>query len=87
MHRCSLQTPPLPLSGAGAELANIANEASLLAARQGHELVTLRELLEGVQRTKFGVNGTGPRFGTGVLSRLMDAAAGKQGRPVKVSPA
>lgn len=36
----------------GAELANVVNEAALLAGRQGKESVELAELLEGVQRTK-----------------------------------
>ncbi len=33
------------------------NEASLLAARYGSELVDLRLLVAGVQRTRFGVDG------------------------------
>jgi hypothetical protein len=36
----------------GAELANVVNEASLLAARKAQDFVTFRELLEGVQRTR-----------------------------------
>lgn len=36
----------------GAELANVVNEGTLLAARKDQEVVTLRELLEGVQRTR-----------------------------------
>jgi hypothetical protein len=35
-----------------AELANVVNEATLLAARNDQEVVTLREMLEGVRRTK-----------------------------------
>ena len=41
----------------GAELANVVNEASLLAARKTQDFVSFRELLEGVQRTRYGVNG------------------------------
>jgi len=41
----------------GAELANVVNEAALLAARKDQDVVTLRELIEGVSRTKYGVNG------------------------------
>ena len=41
----------------GAELANVVNEACLLAGREGQDFVTLSELVEAVQRTKFGVNG------------------------------
>lgn len=44
----------------GAELANVVNEASLLAARKTQDFVTFRELLEGVQRTRYGVNGQSP---------------------------
>lgn len=50
--------PPAPYTlhpGAGfsgAELANVVNEAALLAGRRGMEAVALPELLEGVQRTK-----------------------------------
>ena len=36
----------------GAELANVANEAALLAARKDQDVVTLRDCLEGVRRTK-----------------------------------
>ena len=36
----------------GAELANVINEAALLAARGDQDLITLRELLEGLRRTK-----------------------------------
>lgn len=41
----------------GAELANVVNEAALLAGRQGQQVVTLTDLVEAVQRTKYGVNG------------------------------
>ncbi|MEW5304747.1 MAG: hypothetical protein WDW36_007338 [Sanguina aurantia] len=51
----------------GAELANVVNEASLLAARKDAEEVTLVDLLEGLQRTKFGVDGrTGGATTSGV---------------------
>lgn len=36
----------------GAELANVVNEAALLAARKNQEVVTSRELIEGLSRTK-----------------------------------
>jgi cell division protease FtsH len=36
----------------GAELANVVNEATLLAARAEQEEVGMRQLLEGVQRTR-----------------------------------
>jgi cell division protease FtsH len=43
----------------GAELANVVNEAALLAARGGRDAVGLADLLEGVRRTRFGVEGGG----------------------------
>ena len=36
----------------GAELANVVNEAALLAGRQAKNAVEVGELVEGVQRTK-----------------------------------
>ncbi|GBF97542.1 inactive ATP-dependent zinc metalloprotease chloroplastic-like [Raphidocelis subcapitata] len=79
----------------GAELANIVNEASLLAARAGKSEVGMLELLEGVRRQRFGVNGggSGAAAGEGPLpdlrrrlgSWLLEAASG--GRPVKVGAA
>ena len=38
-------------------MANVVNEAALLAGRQGQQAVTLANLVEAVQRTKYGVNG------------------------------
>lgn len=61
----------------GAELANVVNEAALLTGRQGLEVVTLRELLDGVQRTRFGVDGGRSAFlpVRGLQKRLLDWAA------------
>ncbi|KAG2498816.1 hypothetical protein HYH03_003009 [Edaphochlamys debaryana] len=65
----------------GAELANVAEEAALLARREDRDEVSLRDLLGGAQRTRFGVNGRsgGNAFGGGVAQwlqqRLLDAAA------------
>jgi hypothetical protein len=79
-------------STAGADLANIVNEAALLTARQGLEVVGFQELLMGVQRTRFGVNGSTAAAGPAgkALQRLnkwlLDAAAGPK-QPVKVSSA
>ena len=39
----------------GAELANVVNEAALLAGRQAKNAVEVGELVEGVQRTKCGL--------------------------------
>jgi hypothetical protein len=42
---------------AGAELANVVNEALLLVARRNGEAVGMTELLQGISRTRYGVNG------------------------------
>ncbi|KAL6526282.1 putative inactive ATP-dependent zinc metalloprotease FTSHI 3, chloroplastic [Orobanche minor] len=46
----------------GADLANIVNEAALLAARRGADCVSREDIMEAVERAKFGINGrqTGP---------------------------
>ncbi len=61
----------------GAELANVVNEAALLTGRQGLEVIGLRELLDAVQRTRFGVNGGSQAFlpVRGLQKRLLDWAA------------
>eukprot|EP01023_Acetabularia_acetabulum_P053141 TRINITY_DN5926_c0_g1_i2.p1 TRINITY_DN5926_c0_g1~~TRINITY_DN5926_c0_g1_i2.p1 ORF type:complete len:620 (-),score=110.12 TRINITY_DN5926_c0_g1_i2:1577-3436(-) len=41
----------------GADLANVVNEAALLAVRRDSEFLQVADLLEGVKRTRFGVNG------------------------------
>lgn len=40
----------------GADLANIVNEAALLAARGGNESVTRDDIMEAIERAKFGIN-------------------------------
>lgn len=40
----------------GADLANIVNEAALLAARGGSETVTRENIMEAIERAKFGIN-------------------------------
>ncbi|KDP24346.1 hypothetical protein JCGZ_25642 [Jatropha curcas] len=40
----------------GADLANIVNEAALLAARRDGETVTREDIMEAVERAKFGIN-------------------------------
>lgn len=40
----------------GADLANIVNEAALLAARRGGEIVTREDIMEAIERAKFGIN-------------------------------
>ncbi|XWS46429.1 hypothetical protein CRYUN_Cryun14cG0065900 [Craigia yunnanensis] len=44
----------------GADLANIVNEAALLAARRGGETVTREDIMEAVGRAKFGINDRQP---------------------------
>ena len=66
----------------GAELANVVNEAVLLAARDDREVVRVEDLLAGAERTK---NGVGVGQGAGAvlsgLRRLVDfsKSGGKNG--------
>jgi ATP-dependent Zn protease len=39
----------------GADLANIVNEAALLAARRGGECVTREDMMEAIERAKYGI--------------------------------
>lgn len=39
----------------GADLANIVNEAALLAARRGGEIVTREDIMEAIERAKYGI--------------------------------
>lgn len=78
----------------GAELANVVNEAVLLAARAEEEEVSLAELLQGVQRTRFGVDGRdggvgnssdfGRRLNSWALSLASSRDGGNRGQQVKV---
>ncbi|GLC60747.1 hypothetical protein PLESTB_001666400 [Pleodorina starrii] len=78
----------------GAELANVVNEAALLAARESREEVGLRDLQAGAARTRYGVNGrsgAGAFGGGGLVQRLQSwvvdsvaAAAAAERKPVKV---
>ena len=73
----------------GAELANVVNEALLLVARRGGDTVTLTDLLDGVRRTRYGVNGGGGGAETDLGQRLgrwlLSAAAPRSERAVKVA--
>ncbi|CAK8533312.1 unnamed protein product [Lathyrus sativus] len=40
----------------GADLANIVNESALLAARRGSETVAREDIMEAIERAKFGIN-------------------------------
>lgn len=44
----------------GADLANIVNEAALLAARRGGEAVSREDIMEGIERARFGINSKQP---------------------------
>ncbi|KAG0526184.1 hypothetical protein BDA96_06G123700 [Sorghum bicolor] len=41
----------------GADLANIVNEAALLAARRGRNTVSREDIMDAIEREKYGVNG------------------------------
>ncbi|KAK9861888.1 hypothetical protein WJX84_003107 [Apatococcus fuscideae] len=61
----------------GAELANVVNEAALLTGRDGRKVVTIQELLRGIQRTRYGIEGGAPAFSplTSLRRRLLDWSA------------
>ncbi|KAJ4970033.1 hypothetical protein NE237_003132 [Protea cynaroides] len=44
----------------GADLANIVNEAALLAARRGGDTVAREDIMEAIERAKFGINDRQP---------------------------
>ncbi|XP_047319750.1 probable inactive ATP-dependent zinc metalloprotease FTSHI 3, chloroplastic [Impatiens glandulifera] len=60
---CSL-VASLTQGFAGADLANIVNEAALLAARRGGECVSREDIMEAIERAKYGVNGKEARQST-----------------------
>ncbi|KAK9105420.1 hypothetical protein Scep_022264 [Stephania cephalantha] len=51
----------------GADLANVVNEAALLAARRGGETVTRDDIMESLERAKFGINDR--RLNSGSISK------------------
>ncbi|XP_072992062.1 probable inactive ATP-dependent zinc metalloprotease FTSHI 3, chloroplastic [Typha latifolia] len=56
----------------GADLANIVNEAALLAARRGGRTVTREDIMDAIEREKFGVDGRqfSPSAGSKGLAKL-----------------
>lgn len=72
----------------GAELANVVNEAAFLAARTSSDSVGLPELVEAVQRTRYGVNGGAGGVSSGLSQRLrgwlVDAMG--SGKAVRAQP-
>ncbi|CAH8313469.1 unnamed protein product [Eruca vesicaria subsp. sativa] len=68
----------------GADLANIVNEAALLAARRGGEAVAREDIMEAIERAKYGINDkeVRPRTLGNELSKLfpwMPSLAGRNG--------
>ncbi|KFK37706.1 hypothetical protein AALP_AA3G018300 [Arabis alpina] len=68
----------------GADLANIVNEAALLAARRGMEAVAREDIMEAIERAKFGINDreVRPRTLGNELSKLfpwMPSLVGRNG--------
>ncbi|KAL0744651.1 hypothetical protein Bca4012_086164 [Brassica carinata] len=68
----------------GADLANIVNEAALLAARRGGEAVAREDIMEAIERAKYGINDKEVRTKTlgNELSKLfpwMPSLAGRNG--------
>lgn len=51
----------------GADLANIANEAALLAARRGGDVVAREDMMEAIERAKYGIKDR--KSGPGALSQ------------------
>lgn len=75
----------LTVGFSGAELFNVVNEGALLAARRSEEVVSLTDLVNGVQRTRNGVNApTGGAIG-GLLQKLAEAVSPKAPVPVRSS--
>lgn len=78
---CSLVASLTP-GFVGADLANIVNEAALLAARRGGEFVTREDIMDAIERAKFGINDREARPGTltkelGKLFPWMPSLTGK----------
>lgn len=81
----------LTVGFSGAELQNVVNEAAFLAVRQNAHAVTIRELVEGVSRTRYGVNGVVGGGGglSAVMQRWLQGIAsgmGDGGQRVRTQP-
>ncbi|KAI5061220.1 hypothetical protein GOP47_0023725 [Adiantum capillus-veneris] len=63
----------------GADLANVVNEAALLAVREGRSVVTLEDLKTAVMRVKFGVGNKPALYGA--LDRVADWLQPKASKP------
>ncbi|XP_038890854.1 probable inactive ATP-dependent zinc metalloprotease FTSHI 3, chloroplastic [Benincasa hispida] len=85
---CSLVAALTP-GYVGADLANIVNEAALLAARRGGETIWREDLVGAIERSKFGINSRQPRSNTisNELERLFPWMTSLMGRnDKKVDP-
>lgn len=69
----------------GAELFNTVNEGALLAARRSDEVVALTDLVNGVTRTRDGVNSRAAPLGK-ALARLAEAVTPRAPEPTRASP-
>ncbi|XP_009620939.1 putative inactive ATP-dependent zinc metalloprotease FTSHI 3, chloroplastic [Nicotiana tabacum] len=54
----------------GADLANIVNEAALLAARRGADSVSREDIMESIERAKFGINDK--QFSQGTIGKELE---------------
>lgn len=81
---CSLVASLTP-GFVGADLANIVNEATLLAARRGCEFVSREDIMEAIERAKYGINYRALRPSTiskelGKIFPWMPSLIGRNGR-------
>eukprot|EP01024_Parvocaulis_polyphysoides_P028365 TRINITY_DN25679_c1_g3_i3.p2 TRINITY_DN25679_c1_g3~~TRINITY_DN25679_c1_g3_i3.p2 ORF type:complete len:253 (-),score=43.51 TRINITY_DN25679_c1_g3_i3:258-1016(-) len=63
----------------GADLANVVNEAALMAVRRDGDYLQISDLMEGVKRTRFGVNGRSIDIGQG-FAGVFDRIFGETGK-------
>lgn len=75
----------LTMGFSGAELYNVVNEGALLAARRNEDVVSLTDLVNGVTRTRNGVNAPGGAGLGGVLQKISDAVSPKAPMPARSS--
>lgn len=81
---CSLVASLTP-GYVGADLANIVNEAALLAARRGGETISREDVMEAIERSKSGINSKQSRSNTmnNELGRLFPWMTSLMGRNEK----
>lgn len=82
---CADRIAELTPGFSGAELFNAVNEGALLAARRDGTLVTLTDYVNGVQRTRDGVNA--PPLALSNLAKSVSKLFGPdQSKPARASP-